>query len=99
MADGRLEAIFRSWRMWTDDQPGLYAKVLAGTVGAPDAVQRQVLDTETAAAESVWNATRRYLPALAGAAAITLGLSTVSMAMAVALGILIASGRVHCGWC
>ena len=95
MADGRLEAIFRSWGMWTDDQPGLYAQVLAGADGAPDAAQRQVLDTEAADAESVWNATRRYLPALVAAAAITLGLSTVSMAMAVALGILIASGRVY----
>ena len=31
MRDGRLEAIFRRWDMWNDDQPRLYARVLAGT--------------------------------------------------------------------
>jgi len=29
MRDGRLEAIFRRWNMWNDDQPRLYARVLA----------------------------------------------------------------------
>lgn len=96
MRDGRLEAIFRSWRMWTDDQPRLYARVLAGAVEPPDASDdRPVSVAEAAADESVWSATRRYLPALVGAAVITLGLSTMSMALAVALGVLIASGRVY----
>jgi polar amino acid transport system substrate-binding protein len=31
MQDGRLETIFRRWEMWNDDQPRLYARVLAGT--------------------------------------------------------------------
>ncbi|MGE0592979.1 MAG: ABC transporter permease subunit [Vicinamibacterales bacterium] len=29
MRDGRLEAIFRRWGMWNDDQPPLHARVLA----------------------------------------------------------------------
>ena len=29
MKDGRLEAIFRRWSLWNDDQPALYARVLA----------------------------------------------------------------------
>ena len=42
MRDGRLEAIFRRWDMWNDDQPRLYARVLAGADGGarPDAVRR-----------------------------------------------------------
>jgi len=30
MKDGTLERIFRKWRVWNDDQPKLYARVLAG---------------------------------------------------------------------
>ena len=36
MRDGRLEAIFRKWRMWNDDQPRLYARVLAAESGSKD---------------------------------------------------------------
>ena len=31
MRDGRLEAIFRRWDMWNDDQPRLYARLLGDT--------------------------------------------------------------------
>jgi polar amino acid transport system substrate-binding protein len=41
--------------------------------------------------ETVW----RYLPSLLGAALITLGLSCLSMALAVAVGVVVASGRVY----
>jgi polar amino acid transport system substrate-binding protein len=40
-------------------------------------------------------ATRRYLPALAGAAFVTIVLSCLSMALAVALGTLVATGRIY----
>ena len=30
MKDGRLESIFRKWKVWNDDQPPLFASVLAG---------------------------------------------------------------------
>jgi polar amino acid transport system substrate-binding protein len=87
MRDGRLEAIFRKWRLWNDDQPKLYARVLTeGT--APEA---QSLSGNV----NAWDATRRYLPALLRAALITLVLSCVSMTLAVFVGTVIATGRVY----
>ena len=49
----------------------------------------------TAAQLSVWDATLRYLPSLLTAAVITLVLSVLSMALAIVVGVLIASGRVY----
>ena len=93
MRDGRLEAIFRKWRLWNDDQPGLYARVLAGSAIPPDTTAQ--IPAEAAEPESVWAATRQYLPSLLGAAVTTLLLSCVSMALAVGLGVLLATGRVY----
>ena len=86
MRDGRLEAIFRRWEMWNADQPRLYARVLAGTDTVP---------TPAAATLNAWDATERYFPALLRAAGVTVVLSCLSMMLAVALGIAIASGRVY----
>ena len=44
---------------------------------------------------STWDATGRYLPALLSATVITLALSSLSMLLAVVIGVLIASGRVY----
>ena len=88
MRDGRLEAIFKRWDMWNEDQPRLYARL----------IQNQPLDDAVAASPeqiSTWDAALRYLPALLDAALITLMLSVLSMALAVALGALIACGRVY----
>ena len=87
MADGRLEAIFRKWKVWNEDQRALYAAVLAATdtleqSSAPPADSRVAL-------------TLRYLPALVRAAGITLVLSVLSMALAVTAGMAIAIGRVY----
>lgn len=90
MADGRLEAIFRKWNVWNDDQPGLYARVLAAAsdvTAARPAVSR-LSRTEL---------TLQYLPSLFEAALITLGLSCLAMALAVILGVAIATGRVYGG--
>lgn len=90
MRDGRLEGIFRRWKVWNDDQPGMYARVLAGA--------DSLLDTAAGATPSrpgTWELTKRYLPALARAAVITLVLSCAAMALAVALGSGIAVGRVY----
>jgi polar amino acid transport system substrate-binding protein len=88
MRDGRLEAIFRKWDMWNADQPRLYARLLAGT-GV------ELVTSSAASAPDAWEATGRYLPALFRAAGITIVLSCLAMAMAVALGVVIASGRVY----
>lgn len=92
MRDGALERILRKWRVWNDDQPGLHAALLKG--GTPPALAGAA-EEAGAPAVTPWQATRRYLPTLLRAAGITLLLSCVSMAGAVALGVLIASGRVY----
>jgi polar amino acid transport system substrate-binding protein len=88
MRDGRLEAIFRRWNMWNEDQPRLYARILAGD-------STELVRAAGAPVPDTWAAARRYLPALIRAALITLVLSCVAMTLAVALGVLIASGRVY----
>jgi polar amino acid transport system substrate-binding protein len=88
MRDGRLETIFRRWNMWNDDQPRLYARLTGGNP------QTEIV-AEPAANVTTWDAAQRYFPALVSAAVITLGLSTLAMALAVVLGALIASGRVY----
>jgi len=90
MRDGRLEAIFRRWMMWNDDQRDLYARVTADESGRAPQPQ-----TGGASDLSVWGATRRYLPSLLTATVITLVLSVLSMVLAILVGMLIASGRVY----
>ena len=92
MQDGRLEAIFRRWNMWNDDQPRLYARVL-GTQSTGTAVAAEpvtIVEEPGAAAAAL-----RYLPALLRAAVITLALSCLAMALAVVNGVLLATGRVY----
>ncbi len=92
MRDGSLESILRKWRVWNDDQRMLYARVLAG-----EAVPAVIgLDTsESTTPLAAWEATRRYLPSLVSASVVTIVLSCLSMAVAIALGVSIASGRVY----
>ena len=94
MRDGTLEKIFRKWRVWNDDQPKLYAQVLAGQPVAP------VIGLDTSASVSAisrWEAARRYLPSLLRASSVTIVLSCLSMALAIAIGVVIATGRVYGG--
>jgi His/Glu/Gln/Arg/opine family amino acid ABC transporter permease subunit len=89
MRDGRLEAIFRRWNMWNDDQPRLYVRLLSGESGSQsEFVAAPVMPTG-------WEAAVRYFPALLRAAVITFVLSCLSMAFAVFVGVMIASGRVY----
>jgi polar amino acid transport system substrate-binding protein len=99
MRDGTLESIFRRWGIWNDDQPKLYARMLgniarpagAASPAAPGAPEQAVAQGRPDAADAV----RRYLPALFRAALITIVLSCLAMALAVALGVVVASGRVY----
>jgi polar amino acid transport system substrate-binding protein len=93
MRDGTLERIFRTWEIWNDDQPRLFARVLAGEAIAPYAAAD--LTTISGDTASRWDAARRYVPSLIRAALLTLGLSCLAMSVAVVLGIGIASGRVY----
>ena len=92
MRDGTIERILRKWQVWNDDQPPLHARVLAGEPVDPVVG----LDTSNAVSNvSRWVAARRYLPSLLRASVVTIALSCLSMLLAVALGMAIASGRVY----
>ena len=92
MRDGSLERIFTKWRVWNDDQPKLYARLLAGE--PVEAVTG--FDTSASVATMTsWEAARRYFPSLLRASGVTIVLSCLSMALAVAIGVVIATGRVY----
>ncbi len=82
MRDGTLEQIYRRWDVWDASQGELFRRVTGGGGG------RGVMG---GGAASVWV----YLPSLARAAVITLLLSFLSMGIAVALGLALASARVY----
>jgi polar amino acid transport system substrate-binding protein len=94
MRDGTLQRIFTRWNVWDEAQPKLFERVLAG-----EAVPAVIgFDTSgSAATMSQWDAARRYLPSLVRASGVTIALSCLSMGLAVALGVLIATGRVYGG--
>jgi polar amino acid transport system substrate-binding protein len=94
MRDGSLERISRKWGVWNADQAPLFEEILAGKPVAPVTVLQGAADIERL---GTWETTVRYLPLLLRAAVATLVLSCVSMALAVALGVVIASGRVYGG--
>ena len=94
MADGTLERIFRTWNVWNDAQPDLYRRLLSHE-SVPSVVGLQTADS--VATMSGWEAARRYFPSLLQASAVTLVLSCLSMALAVLLGVAIATGRVYGG--
>ena len=97
MRDGTLERIYRRWNIWDEHQPEFFRRVLSGnalaatpthavpTTGVPPAETRP----------STMTAVLRYVPALLRASLITIVLSCAAMALAIFLGVLIASGRVY----
>jgi polar amino acid transport system substrate-binding protein len=92
MRDGTLERIFRKWSVWNDDQPRLFAKVLADDP-IPPVVGFDTRDSVAGA--STWEAARRYFPALLRASVVTITLSCLAMGLAVMIGVVIATGRVY----
>jgi polar amino acid transport system substrate-binding protein len=72
----------------------LYAKLIARQPVPPVALSDSD-GLSGVATLSRWQATLRYIPSLITAAGVTLILSCLAMALAVALGVLIASGRVY----
>jgi polar amino acid transport system substrate-binding protein len=92
MSDGTLERILRKWRVWNDDQPAMYARLLAREPVAP------VIGFDAAASVATttrWEAAKRYLPSLLRASVVTIALSCLAMGLAVLIGTLIATGRVY----
>jgi polar amino acid transport system substrate-binding protein len=84
MRDGTLERIYRKWDIWDEYQPKFFA-VAAQTRAA------------SVAHESRASITMKYVPALLRASLITIVLSCAAMALAILLGVGIASGRVYGG--
>jgi polar amino acid transport system substrate-binding protein len=83
MRDGSLEQIFRRWNVWDDTQRTFFERVLQTSERAGG-----VASTTPAQALA-------YLPSLARAAVVTLLVSILSMALAVVVGLALASGRVY----
>jgi polar amino acid transport system substrate-binding protein len=92
MRDGTLERILRKWSVWNDDQPPLYQRVLANE---PNPAVVGLDEADAVVNRGWWAASLVYLPALLRASVVTIVLSCLSMGLAVALGVLIASGRVY----
>jgi polar amino acid transport system substrate-binding protein len=95
MRDGSLERILRRWNVWNDDQPHLYARLLASEQVPPVVGGPGLENVVGADRVSAWEAAVRYFPSLLQASGVTIVLSCLSMALAVALGVLIATGRVY----
>lgn len=88
MSDGTLEAIFRKWNVWNEDQAPLYSRLV-------DSAASGTIGTHPSGTPGTLATVRSYLPSLFRAALITLVLSFAAMALAVALGVVIATGRVY----
>jgi polar amino acid transport system substrate-binding protein len=102
--DGSLERTYRNWNIWDETQAAHFARVLAAApagerAAAPAVAGPQVDVTSGASAErpTAAQSLSSYLPALLRAAGVTLAISVLAMAIAVMLGIGIASGRVYGG--
>ena len=70
MRDGALERIFRKWEVWNDDQPALYARLLAREPVAPIAALDASSERRPRSRDG--HAARRYLPSLLRASVITI---------------------------
>jgi polar amino acid transport system substrate-binding protein len=88
MRDGTLERIYRSWGIWDEHQTPFFASVLSVAQAIPPAGAGEIARTTRSTVVA-------YLPALLRASLITIALSCASMALAIVVGILIASGRVY----
>jgi len=85
MRDGTLERVFRKWRIWDGYQAALFSRVLANNEAPLASGERRAASGVVAA----------YLPALLRASVVTIILSCASMALAMIVGVAIATGRVY----
>ncbi len=93
MRDGSLRRIFEKWGVWDDGQLRLFERVAGpapGAAGAPEAVP-----SSSAARLPMAEMVVRYLPSILRAALVTIVLSCLAMALAVAVGTLLATGRIY----
>jgi polar amino acid transport system substrate-binding protein len=91
MRDGRLDRIYRRWEIYDDSEAAfLRREAAAAPLEAVGSTGGQATSTP-----GPLSATLRYLPAVLRAALISVVLSCLSMALAVIVGIVVASGRVY----
>ena len=90
MRDGTLRKIFEKWNVWDEEQAAFQEQTLRPH---SDALAFPSFPSKKSSLSLVLS----YLPSLFRAALVTIVLSCVSMALAVALGIGIASGRIYGG--
>ena len=93
MRDGTLERIYRKWKIWDDYQPSFFAKTLAASEMAKGPAE--AAKKEAAGPSPDLGIVLKYIPALLRASLITIALSCAAMALAVFVGVFIASGRVY----
>jgi polar amino acid transport system substrate-binding protein len=86
MRDGTLERIYRKWGIWDGYQPVFFQATLSG--GQPPTAVRTAEGGRPPLVLA-------YMPALLRASVVTVILSCASMALAIMVGIVIASGRVY----
>jgi polar amino acid transport system substrate-binding protein len=97
MRDGSLEKSFRAWNVWNDGEAQYLARAGSDTVATQlNAAQEPTATITTPASGPRGLASlATYAPALLRAAIVTAILSCLSMALAVVVGIVVASGRVY----
>ena len=88
MRDGTLEEIYRRWGIWDSFQAPFFQKQLSAAPSASPAAAPGGSGSALILA---------YLPTLLRASVVTVVLSCASMALAILVGVLIASGRVYGG--
>jgi polar amino acid transport system substrate-binding protein len=92
MRDGTLKNIYIKWGIWDPYQQPFFNEVLAAqnvqNVG-------RASDRPAPAKNDGLKPVLRYLPALLRAALVTIAMSCLSMALAVIIGMLVATGRVY----
>jgi polar amino acid transport system substrate-binding protein len=93
MRDGTLRRIFETWGVWDDDQAKFEDGQIAAHVAAPAPVP--VPSPPSKKSSSSLSLVLSYLPSLLKASLVTIALTCLSMALAVVLGVGIASGRVY----
>ncbi|HZK79340.1 MAG TPA: ABC transporter substrate-binding protein/permease [Gemmatimonadaceae bacterium] len=91
MRDGSLEKTFRKWNVWDPSQAAHFARVVGPSIIFP----RILPGMQAASVTRPRGTIVAYLPSFLRAAAITLVLSCLAMALAVIIGILVAAGRVY----
>ncbi|HEY8181445.1 MAG TPA: ABC transporter substrate-binding protein/permease [Thermoanaerobaculia bacterium] len=84
MRDGTLERIYRNWGIWDEYQAAFFATV-----------EKRPEPQSTQSTQSTRSTIVAYIPALLRASLITIVLSCAAMALAIIVGVLIASGRVY----